>query len=245
MATAAPPEFADDHLDKLEEYLRRGDLLDAHSLVVEGGWANKCRVTLNGGVFAIQKPVKGSNAPETGSEEIGVNREVAAWRICRAFGWTNLVAATVSTDMWSPSLGATTRVCLQVIWPAPTEPALALDQLPDLEIWQAAIFDWLIVQTDRNGSNWLGVSALPEPGQSGQHRLRLHDHGHAFVPSGTLNSSFYSMKQGQGIPPTLIDDLREAERHLPDYGLDDLLGSGTTHALVTKLQQLVNDGSLL
>jgi hypothetical protein len=109
----------------------------------------------------------------------------------------------------------------------------------------AAIFDWLIVQTDRNGSNWLGVPALPEHGQPGQHRLRLHDHGHAFVPSGTLNSSFYSMKQGQRIPPMLIDDLREAERHLPECGLDDLLGSGTTHALVTKLQQLVNDGSLL
>jgi hypothetical protein len=231
-------------LDQLEQYLRRGDLLDAHSLVMEGGWANKCKVTLRGGVVAIQKPVTGSNAPSTGVEEIGVNREVAAWRICRALRWTHLVAATVSTEMWCPVLSDRGRVCLQVAWPEPTVPTVPIADLSDLEVWQAAIFDWLIVQTDRSGSNWLGAPTLAAPGAPPQHRLRLHDHGHAFVPGGTVNSTFYAAKQGQHVPPDLIDDIRVAESQVGRADLDGLLGSGATQALVTKLQQLLSSGRL-
>jgi hypothetical protein len=243
MAAIAPPPDVD-HLDLLEEYLERGDVLEGHSPLVDGGWANKCRVTLRGGVLAIQKPVTGSNAPATMSEEIGVNREVAAWRISRALGWSHLVAATVSTEMWCPVLGDTARACLQVAWPAPTVPLVPLADIADMEIWQAAIFDWLIVQTDRGSNNWLGVLAIPDHGQPAQHRLRLFDHGHAFVAGGAVNSTFYTAKAGQDIPAELIEDLRAAEPIIAAGDLDGLLGPGTSQALVTKLKQLVNDGRL-
>lgn len=201
-------------LDELEGYLRHANVLSVATFPLHGAHPS-FRVTLEGGVAVLAKPVDAT--PDAAKM---VPREVAAWIVARALGWSDLLAATVLREV--PGIRETESVAasLQVLWPD-FQPDAPLAVFRDDDVWRAAVFDVLIAQTDRSGHNWL---AVPPPGAEEESRLKLVDHGYAFDFEGrALASSFFAAKRGQPIPADVKATLARLVDEWPPPGLADLL----------------------
>jgi hypothetical protein len=183
-----------------------------------GGWQNKSRIILEGGVQVLQKPSSGTNAPGAAAPDEGVKREVAASLIASILGWSHLIAPTVRRTMAPAAGGPECEVSLQLIWPEP------LTFTPDpsgfelFDVWRAAVFDAVVRNADRNRNNWLGMG----PDMSGKTHLKLIDHGHCFG-GGPLNSSFVTYVGGAGAPATIRDEIRIGLNGWLDAQMYDLL----------------------
>lgn len=215
-----------DDLDVLEGYLSEAPVDYAYvpALHGGGGHAGKFAVVLRGGVTAICKPASGTN-----DGGLAVRNEAAAWHVACLLGWPELVACTVVRELPLPATGATEPMALQVMWPG-------LDFIPDIgtftdeEVWKAALFDYLILHSDRGSKQ----------------RLKLIDHGFAFnYPNReSLNSDFAAARRTFDIPQHLLEDVARFGSKAAASPLRSLLGGPPFDALVARVTGVVNRGRL-
>jgi hypothetical protein len=198
-----------EHLDKLEAFLEEAPVLHAlEPLGGGGGHPSKEVYVLEGGITVLAKMDDGQ--PISGEM---MRAERAAWIVCRALGWTDLVAATVLRKV--PYNGAEYEAAVCVVWAQTTVPPEPLGNFPDDDVTRAAIFDTLIEHSDRTGNNWCGT-----PGDHGERRLKLFDHGYSLgVGSRPFSSEFFTHKQGAALDaehrgaliriPAIVEDLKD------------------------------------
>jgi hypothetical protein len=169
--------------------------------------------------------------------EAMIRYEVAGWVVARELQWTHLVATTVlkTTDAIT---GSDEEASVQVLWPE-FDPSADISNFPDEEIWQAAVFDVLVLHSDR-GHNWGGV-----PGDGGM-RLKLVDHGYAFRdwPGRPFQSTFETQKRGQALPDELMERLSQFIPNANTSELADLLEPDVLQALTERGEHLLGTGVL-
>lgn len=218
-------------LDQLADYLRRADILHAGTFPIQGASRNYL-VILEGGVGVLAKP-EDENDPQF------VRREVAAWEVSRLLGWADMVSVTVLRTI--PSFVGTTQVTasVQVLWPD-NQPDIDLG-FSDRDVWRAAAFDAVVLQTDRDGHNWLAVLARDQrtPG------LKLVDHAYAFgLDISEPSSTFFRARHGQQLPVRVSTDLRSLVQGLAGSSISNLLGQAATDAIRDRTQALLRSGRL-
>lgn len=230
---------ADDPPHFLERYLREARILEIRDFAPGSGGAHpgKYALLLDGGVLVMVKPVSGSAM----ADERVCRNEVAAWVVARALGWADMVAATVMREVPSPDDPGHVLAALQVIWPPPLEFLPSLDDLPDEDIWRAAIFDFITGPTDRQNNNYLGRGPRPNL------RLALIDHGLSFrlrYGFGVI-SDFIDSKVGHDVPEDILD---RVESFLADDAaqaeLRDLLEPGCYAGMFDQARLLLAHGSI-
>jgi hypothetical protein len=202
-------------LEDLEHYLMNAQVIYAFgpSVVGGGGHGQKFAIVLEGAVVLYAKP--GSGVADGG---IAMRNEKAAWELIKAFGWSDMMGATVVREVHQPFSDAPEDCALQVMWPG-YDFCPDPDTFPARDVWRAAIFDYVITHTDRGSgaggrNNWLGVPkavAAPLPAQAPSHpHLKLIDHGYAFDPAAVVSSAFVDAVKGDPVPPDLLDTLADA-----------------------------------
>jgi len=201
-------------LTHLETYLQTARVLHASTFPTEEGHAHPSYlVVLEGGVGVLAKP-----EDEIGDGQVLVRREVGAWIVAREMGWLDLVSTTVLRPMKSPKHGAMVDASFQIVWPNPL-PNAPLETFDDEDVWRAAVFDFLVHQTDRGGHNWL---AVPGPGEGHFPQLKLTDHGYAFDESrGNAQSTFLDAKRGEEVPFDALEAVRRLRARLPSSEVSD------------------------
>jgi hypothetical protein len=217
-------------LDQLADYLKRAGILHSGTFPIQGASRNYLLI-LEGGVGVLAKP-EDENDPQF------VHREVAAWEVSRLLGWEDMVSATVLRTI--PSFLGTTQVTasVQVLWP---------DNQPDVDpgfsdrdIWRAAAFDAVVLQTDRDGHNWLAVLARDQ-----NPSLKLVDHAYAFgLGVSEPSSTFFTARHGQPLPVSVSADLRTLVQGLAGSPISNLLGQAATDAIRDRTQALLGSGQL-
>lgn len=223
----------DDELDALERYLESGALIGSWTFANPGQHRSYVLV-LEGGVGTLAKPEDAPGLPEATAM---VRREVAAWRMARDLGWTDLVPAAGLRLITSPISGRDVYASLHVLVPnsrPDVDPGF-----PDGDIWRAAIFDAVIGQTDRSGHNWL---AIPDPagGAAVPSRLLLVDHGNTLRPGVySPSSTFYTRKAGQPVPAEHLDALEEL-MNLAPASLTALLPADELNGVKERTLTLLN-----
>jgi hypothetical protein len=225
----------DAHLDALEHFLTTAPVLHALTHTMGGGGHPSFVGILEGGVGVLLKP---EDAP-TANAPVMIRREVAAWRLARALGWQEMVAATVLREVVSLGSGALVRASAQVLWP---NNDVGVEDFLEEDFWRAAVFDALIRASDRHGSNWLAVPA--EPGEAPR-RLKLIDHGHAFDLGRGINehvSPFYVSRRFSRIPDEYVEPLVECRERL-DF-IFELLPDAEAAAFTDRLEFLAAQGIL-
>lgn len=217
-------------LEKLEVYLREARILAA--TFPNQGAHPSYRLLLEGGVGALAKPA--STAPEDGAAM--VRYEVAGWVIARDLGWSDLVATTVLRSIDVLPEQEETEASVQVLWPGFQVDA-DRSQFSDKDIWRAAIFDTLILHSDRT-HNWGAVT------EHGSPRLKLIDHGYAFRASRPFQSSFAQDKTGQPLPDELVGPLETFLGACDEGQLADLLEEDVLEEMVARGRTLVETAVL-
>jgi hypothetical protein len=222
---------------ELERYLRTAPILATAGPVVGGGaHPGKQRLLLLGGVQVIAKP-----AIEREETERMIRCEAAAWQVAKALGFGGLIATTVLRRIPSAD-GDEVGASIQVIWPDGHQFCAALELLPDGDIWEAAVFDAVVLHADHNLNNWL---AVPAPGGAEQPRLKLIDNGYAFFPGrGGCNSSFYAAKEGVELPDLMISALEQFLGAWPIQELEELLDDGALRGVRERAEHLLQRGVL-
>ena len=166
--------------------------------------------------------------------------EVAAWRLACLLGWTDLVPTTVLRSMRCPTHDAIEMVAA-IINIESREDFPDMSEFSEVEIWKAAILDYVIAQTDRGGrTNYLGV-----PANSPNKRLVLIDNSFTFGANGnsTTNSQFRNAKLGQEIPRDIFHDLETLRRDFPD-GVADLLHPDQIQECRMRVEELLSAGRM-
>lgn len=222
-------------LDELEEYLRTAEILYVGGFPSPGGAHPGKLVILAGGVGVLAKPADANAA----AAEM-VPREVAAWPVAKHLAWSDLVAATVLRQDFPGDAGGRVDASFTVAWPnnkADVDPGFS-----DEDQWRAAVFDFVVQQSDRNGHKWLAVPA-PTGGPSA---LKLIDHGHCFgyPPPGSVNSTFYARKQGQDLPPDVTSALHGLLDEWPGDALQELLPDEIVSNTEDRVKELLDRGHL-
>lgn len=217
----------------LEQYLRTATVLEVSTLATQTA-ANPRRYILDGGVAVVGK-LADEQPP---GMEVVVRHEAAAWVTARVLGWSHLCSATVLRELESIKTGEPVEASVQVIWPS-FEWLVPLDRVADEELWQAAIFDVLVLQSDRAGNNWGGVGPGDVP------RLKLVDHAYTHGLNGGLNSSFVEARKDQEVPDEHLERVASFVENAGDTELAELLGERAFTAMVDRAQQIVQSGVLL
>lgn len=223
-----------DAIDHLEEYLRSSRILDICAFPATTGGAHPRKlVILEGGVGTVAKPADASS----GAADM-VPREVAAWVVARALGWTDMLSATVLRQI--PSAQGDVDAALMVAWPT-NQPDVD-PGFDDDDRWRTAVFDFIIGQADRGGHNWL---AVPDPAH-GTARLKLVDHGHCFgyPPNSSLNSTFFNEKKGQHIPTSIMTALVGFSAQPPTATLEPLIGTTEAAEVESRVNRVLGTGVL-
>lgn len=203
----------------LEDHLTCAEVLEVFPWDGGGGHASKAGVLLAGGLLAIAKLQIDPTTIQQGKNER------AGFVVAKATGCGDLIAATVLRPVRHPDLAAT-AAAVQVAWPAAklVPPDLAVFSAEDVE--RAAMFDWLITQSDRNNNNYMGI-----PRHDGTMKLVFYDQGNAFGPpySPSTNSDFLNRKVGEPVSDVTRRRLERLDEARPE--LESLL----THEQVTRL----------
>lgn len=215
-------------LDDRERQLREADVERVVVATVGGAHPDKCFVTLVTGDQLLCKP----SAPDA---ERHARNEVAAYRLLRDMRWDDLIGITVWREIDVPNRGPTLSAC-QHLWEN-LEDSTVVEQLQDVDTTRAAVFDYLIGQTDRGGHNWLSVV------EGGGRRLKLYDHAYAFeAQPGNASSSFVGKHQGAA----LTAEVRRGLERLIDCNVSDLtremLPADVADRLVARARSLLDGG---
>jgi hypothetical protein len=173
--------------------------------------------------------------------EAAVRHEAAGWQVARALGFPNIVAATVLRETPRLTTGDPVRSSVQVTWPEGWQWCAPLSVFREDELWQAAVFDAVVLHTDHSQNNWL---AVPAPEGSQPPRLALVDTGYAFSPGGPEpGSSFYQEYRGKDLPEHTANGLRNLIDNWPE-ALNALLENDERDQLRQRCQTLVESGVL-
>lgn len=222
--TAATESSALDH----ERLLREAEIERVVVATVGGAHADKCFVTLVCGDQLMCKP-------SASDSERHARNEVAAYRLLRDLRWDDLIGTTVWREVDVPNRGKTWAAC-QHLWESP-EDNTAIDQLQESDTTRAAVFDYLIGQTDRGGHNWLSVV------EGGVRRLKLYDHAYAFeAQPGNTSSTFTAAHQGA----PLTSEVRRALEGLVDCNVSEftreMLAPDVADRLVERARAILTGG---
>jgi hypothetical protein len=225
-----------DYLTELETYLLGSPILIAYNPLVVGGGGHggKFAIVLDGGVVLFVKPATG-----VGDGGRATLNEAAAWDVACLLGWSHLIGCTVLRPLRLPTSGTLDVAACQVLWPGDFCPPL--DVFEDDEIWQAAVFDFLIQHTDRGSNNWFGVppATVTALGGNPRQQLKLIDHGNAFDPAGgVVSSSFYAQKAGLALPTPALDAVERFLEQHHGSRLRDRLGADAYRAVITRAETL-------
>jgi hypothetical protein len=199
------------------------------------GHPEKHRILLAGGVQVLAKPGFDQWEPVT-------RREAAGWQVAKHLGFVGLVAATVLRDVPRLSTGDPMQSSIQVTWPDGRQWLTALEQLPEDEVWEAAVFDAIVAHADHKNNNWFGV---PDPSAGRTPHLRLVDTGNAFdlAPSSPPNSTFYERHLDEELPDEIASAVRAFDDYFPAQ-IEDLLGADETERVRAQATQLADRGVL-
>lgn len=220
------------HIDLLEEYLRTAPIIYQGNWPLGGAHQNKMELILEGGVGAIAKPADWADGPRA------VQCEHGAWLVAKLLGWADLLAVTVLREIRSAAGDQLVQATVQIAWPR-SNPDFAAP-FEDTDVWRAAIFDFVIDQSDRGGHNWLAV-----PGDAPVPMLKLVDHGYSFgAPGRPFQSSFFDQKRGQPLPDYVIEGLRQLLVQAPQSGLRDLIPEAEFDKMVFRVEHLLQEGRL-
>jgi hypothetical protein len=228
--------------EALEQYLRSAPILAIAQPPVGGGaHPGKQTLLLTGGVRVIAKPA----IEPTETTEPSMRREAAAWQVVKALGFTGLVATTVVRTIPHPDGDqGDVEASVQVHWPDAHLFKAAVDEFPEEDIWQAAVFDAVVAHQDHNENNWL---AVPAPGGPDQPRLKLIDNGYAFDhPSAGAppNSTFYSRLKGHELPEDVIEALQALVDKWPIQQLEELVEEDARNRIYERAQALLQHRAL-
>jgi len=166
--------------------------------------------------------------------------EVAGWVVARELGWTDLVAATVLRPVRIHEDGDEIETALQVVWPA-LETAGERNATParceERQRWQAAIFDAICRNTDRNPGNWGFIRS--------DWSVRLLDHGYAVEawPQRPPQSDFVSEAGENEVPGDLREDV-QMFLDAPADALRELVSEEAISRLYERAQHIVDAGTL-
>jgi hypothetical protein len=219
-------------LDDLERYLTDAAVLDSYAFTEGGGHPGKLMLVLEGGVAALAKPAQDENGLKM------ARREVAAWRLARALGWTDLLATTVLRNV--AELGDV-EASIQVIWPSPDKDPPS-SNFSDEDVLRAGVFDAIVLQVDRSGHNWLGVP----PMERGDTRLKLVDNGHTFgYPSSPDEpaSTFYQERKGTPLEGAMAEAVDQLVQDWPGE-IEELVGDGESTKAQERAQMLAQERAL-
>lgn len=195
-----------------------------------GGHQAKYSVALSGGQVCLAKA-----APPGDLNQLAQTRhEVAAWELLKALGWADLGATTVLREIDLAGVGLV-PAALQTAWPSEMcVNAPDISCMPSEVTFRAAIFDYVILNSDRGGHNWLGLDD-----GAGAVRLKLFDHGHCFgLHGGEVSSNFVSKHMGD----PLADADRTALRHARTSGLPRVIphvAADAVEALTARMDKLL------
>ena len=214
----------------LEEYLAAA-AIDLHAnFEGGGGHANKQLVLVRGGFGAVAKLATDDQTRRQ------ARSEVAAYAVARALGWDDLVPVTVYRTVPSPS--GDVEASVQILWPSfKTAAELGIDHtsVAETDSWRVAILDVLLMNSDRNASNW---------GQVAQTRIALIDHGHALIGGQPgLGSDFATSRLGHEIPAPM----KEALERLTSSGggqLRDIAEEGDHDRILALAGENLSTGNL-
>lgn len=221
-----------EELDGLERYLQRAAVLTwGDALRLDGGHPDKHRVVLAGGIQVLAKPT-------IPPHERVPPREAAGWLVAKHLGFPGLVAATVVREVPHRTSGNLIESSVQVMWPDDRQWLTPIGELPDDEVWQAAIFDAVVAHSDHGNNNWFGV---PAPDGSREVHLQLVDTGNAFDlnPGAAVNSSFYEHHHHDHIPGEYAGGIGRLAEEIPQE-LIDLLGIDEGERVRNRCAQLSN-----
>jgi hypothetical protein len=214
----------------LEEYLAAAPVdLHAH-FPGGGGHANKQLVLVRGGIGALAKPAMDDQSRRQ------ANAEVAGYLLARLMDWDDLVPVTVFRTVPSPS--GDVEASVQVLWPSfktAAELGIGPDAIADEDGWRAALLDVLLMNSDRNPSNW---------GRVAESGLALIDHGHCLIGGQPgLSSEFATNRADQELPATMREAL---ERVTSANGgrLRDVADADHVDRIVERAATLVSGGVL-
>jgi hypothetical protein len=217
----------------IERYVLEAPVLIRYAPTITGGGGHpgKFGAALDGGVSLLIKPLCQQHPSGLA--------EVAAWKVASMLGWNDLMPITVLRPMLCPIHDQVELVAAQVHIPM-NDDHPDISHFDDDDIWRAAIFDRIIWQTDRGGSNYLGL-----PRGEAVQKLILVDNGLAFgVNQSPMNSIFTSARLGADIPMKFARDIEEFMRQ-PPQDLTNLIHPTRTQECRNRAQLLLDEGKIL
>jgi hypothetical protein len=217
----------------VEEDLRDGEIHRvSEALALPGAHQRKRRVELASGRICIAKPQSG-----IADWPYAAHCEAAAWIVARWLELWELVPVTVLRDLELPE-GGTEPAALQQ-WLEPYD-ADRLEAFPQEELDWAAVVDYLIAQTDRDGHNF-----LVRRDEHGRPHLQLPDNGYAFgAPNRTASSQFTRDRRGRPLTPKLLAAVRRLKDPAFAAELEELLPRESVSALLERVDVLLEQRRL-
>lgn len=163
------------------------------------------------------------------------NNEVGAYHLSRDLGF-DLVPPTVGRDVEIDGVRRHVTVNEDIFADPLAVDVPPLEHFSDGDLLNAAIFDTLVLATERENKNWAGVQGSPH------WRLILYDNGEFFGNRGFRGSDIRRRMVGTPIPPEIVDRLR-AYGHENRINLPRPLGESKagTIGVLERLDALVRD----
>ena len=216
-------------LRRLEEDLREGKTENVSGdLGLPGAHQGKRRILMASGQECIAKPAGGIT-----DWPYAAHSEAAAWTVARWLGLHELVPVTVLREIELPEGGAD-LAALQP-WVEDYD-ADRMDDFSEEELDAAAMLDFLIQQTDRDGHNWIVWKDM-----DGRPHLKLTDNGYAFgAPNRSFSSQFARDRSGQPLSEQLLAALSRLKEPGFAEELGELLPREQIRALLERVDALLD-----
>lgn len=221
----------DTAMTQLETYLRDAEPIMACEPVLTSGGGHDLKFqVMSGGVTVLGKH-SSTSAPSAG---LMVRYEVAAWEVTKILGWEEMMGTTVLREMNHPSTGAWGEASLQVFFPA-VEYCGPTSLISTEQTWKAGIIDTILLNSDRNLSNWLTTT-----GDRSHPNLILIDHGLTLSLSTNLNSTFVNDHRDEQVPENLVADIvRFAQVAMQSVSLCHLVGRRVVLEMIDRADRIV------
>jgi hypothetical protein len=215
----------------LEAYLREApiDLYGHFEVTGGGGHPGKQLVVVRGGIGALAKLAHNE------AEQRQCQSEVGAFVLADALGWGDLVPVTVFRSVPTPE--GIIDASVQILWPAfMTAAELGLNEtmIEDRDALRAAVFDALLLNSDRHAGNWELVART---------KLALIDHGHTALSGLPGWSGFAQARRGEEI----TGELGERLENLVDDGVErlaEIVGETEATAVVERATTMLAGGAV-
>lgn len=227
-------------LDDLEERLRNGRVLGALLVPPTTGITAEHHrfVPIEGCSPVYGKPAYEIVSPRLFLPLVEAERaawaEEACWIVARRLGMVDLVPCTVVRRMYWPSLGRVATVALQVLWSDAKKP-FPIRSCAQNDLARAAVFDALVLNSDRHGGNWMGEAGPPL-------QLRLIDHSFTFGVNGRrFRSELADLWNNRALPPDIVDAVTDLLLDPPAV-LVDLVGVDQYRAFLGRAQMIATRG---